>query len=159
MKSVIQIYKTGELKVTETPPPQLRPGWMLVRNAHSLISAGTEKTKVDTARKSLLGKAMARPDLVKKLVAKAAREGLWKAWQTASDRLEQPMPLGYSCAGQVIEVCGDVGDVRPGDWVACAGSTANHAEIICVPKNLAVPIPQGVATDVAAFATVGAIAM
>src|SRR5690242_17443114 len=108
MKAVIQLYRTGVLSVVESPPPQLREGWVLVRNAHSLISAGTEKTKVDTARKSLLGKAMARPDLVKKLVAKAQREGLWKAWQAASDRLDEPTPLGYSCAGQVLEASGDV---------------------------------------------------
>jgi len=124
-----------------------------------VISAGTEKTKVDTARKSLVGKAMARPDLVKKLIAKARREGLWKAWQTAAERLEQPMPMGYSCAGQVLEVSGDVDGLSRGDWVACGGSTANHAEIVCVPKNLVVPIPEGVGTDAAAFATLGAIAM
>jgi polar amino acid transport system substrate-binding protein len=159
VKAVIQIYKTGELRVIEAPPPQLRPGWVRVRTAHSVISAGTEKTKVDTARKSLLGKAMARPDLVKKVIDKARREGLWKAWQTASERLEQPVPLGYSCAGQIIEVSGDVDGLCPGDWVACGGSTANHAEIVCVPKNLVVPIPAGVATDAAAFATIGAIAM
>ena len=159
MKGIIQIYKTGELKVVETSPPQLRSGWALVRNAHSLISAGTEKTKVDTARKSLVGKAMARPDLVKKLIAKARKEGLWKAWQTASDRLDQPTPLGYSCAGQVLEVCGDVDGLCRGDWVACGGDTANHAEIVCVPKNLLAPIPSGVSTDAAAFTTLGAIAM
>jgi predicted dehydrogenase/threonine dehydrogenase-like Zn-dependent dehydrogenase len=159
MQGVIQNYKTGELSVVETPPPQLRNGWVLVRNSHSLISAGTEKTKVDTASKSLLGKAMARPDLVKKVIAKAAREGLWKAWQAASDRLDQPIALGYSCAGQVIGTSGDVNGLCPGDWVACGGSTANHAEIVCVPKNLAVAIPEGVKTDAAAFTTVGAIAM
>jgi polar amino acid transport system substrate-binding protein len=159
VKSVIQIYKTGELKVLEAPPPQLRSGWVLVRNAHSLISAGTEKTKVDTARKNLLGKAMARPDLVKKLMAKARREGLWKAWRGASDRLEQPTALGYSCAGQVMDVCGDVDGLSRGDWVACGGSTANHAEIVCVPKNLVVPMPEGVKTEAAAFATIGAVAL
>jgi len=159
MKAVIQIYKTGELMVVDTPPPQLRSGFALVRTAHSVISAGTEKTKVDTGRKSLLGKAMARPDLVKKLVAKARREGLWKAWQTAADRLDQPTPLGYSSAGQIVEVRGDVDGLCVGDWVACGGSTANHAEIVCVPKNLVVPIPEGVGTDAATFATLGAIAM
>jgi predicted dehydrogenase/threonine dehydrogenase-like Zn-dependent dehydrogenase len=159
VKAIIQIYKTGELKVVETPPPQLRPGWVLVRNSHSLISAGTEKTKVDTARMSLLGKAMARPDLVKKVIDKARREGLWKAWQTASDRLEQLTPLGYSCAGQVMAVRGDVDGLCEGDRVACGGSGANHAEIVCVPKNLVVPIPEGVNSDAAAFTTLGAIAL
>jgi polar amino acid transport system substrate-binding protein len=159
VKSVTQIYKTGELMVTNSPSPQIRPGCVLVRNAHSLISPGTEKTKVDTARKSLLGKAIARPDLVKKLIAKAKTEGLWRAWQIASDRLDQPTPLGYSCAGQVLDLAGEVDGIQRGDWVACGGDSANHAEIVCVPKNLVVPIPKGVGTDAAAFATLGAIAM
>ena len=159
MKSVIQNYKSGDLTVSETPVPQLRDGYVLVRNACSLISAGTEKTKVDTAKKSLVGKAMARPDLVKKLVAKARREGLWKAWQTASQRLDQPTPLGYSCAGQIIDVQGDVDGLCCGDWVACGGGSANHAEIVSVPRNLATIVPEGVGCDQAAFATIGAIAM
>jgi polar amino acid transport system substrate-binding protein len=107
----------------------------------------------------LLGKAMARPDLVKKVLAKARSEGLWKAWQTASDRLDQPTPLGYSCAGQVLETGGEVDGLCRGDWVACGGDTANHAEVVCVPKNLVTPIPEGVGTESAAFATLGAIAM
>jgi polar amino acid transport system substrate-binding protein len=114
---------------------------------------------VDTARKSLLGKALARPDFVKKLFAKAKREGLWKAWETAADRLSQPMPLGYSCAGEVLDFSSDVEGFQRGDLVSCGGDHANHAEIVCVPKNLVVPIPKGVGTDAAAFATLGAIAM
>jgi len=159
LKAVIQNYATGELSVKETPPPQLRAGHVLVRTVRSAISAGTEKTKVDTGRKSLLGKAKARPDLVKKVIEKAKREGLWKTWQTVSDRLNTPIPLGYSCAGEVLEVCGDVNGLRPGDRVACGGGTANHAEVVCVPKNLAVPVPETVSYEQAAFATIGAIAM
>lgn len=159
MKSILQNYKTGVLSVTETPTPQLRPGWVLVKNSYSLISAGTEKTKVDTGKKSLVGKAMARPDLVKKVMAKAKRDGVLKAWQAASARLEQPTPIGYSCAGQVVDLLGDVDGMSQGDWVACGGGTANHAEVVCIPRNLAAPIPEGVAVDQAAFATVGAIAM
>jgi predicted dehydrogenase/threonine dehydrogenase-like Zn-dependent dehydrogenase len=159
MKSVLQNYRTGQLLVVESPPPQLRPGFALVKNAFSLISAGTEKTKVDTAQKSLLGKALARPDMVKKVIAKAKTEGLWKTWQVVSDKLDAPTPLGYSCAGQIIEVSGNVDGLAPGDWVACAGNTANHAEVVSVPKNLLARIPDGVPADHAAFATLGAIAM
>ncbi len=147
------------LLVVDSPTPQLRSGWALVATAFSIISAGTEKTKVDTARKSLLGKAMARPDLVKKVIAKAKTEGLWKTWQVVSDKLDAPTPLGYSSAGQIIEVSGDIDGLEPGDWVTCAGNTANHAEIVCVPKNLLAKIPEGVSPDHAAFSTLGAIAM
>jgi predicted dehydrogenase/threonine dehydrogenase-like Zn-dependent dehydrogenase len=159
MKAVIQTYKTGELKLIEAPPPQLKDGHVLVRTTHSLISVGTEKTKIDTAKKSLIGKARARPDLVKQVINRAKQEGLWKTWQTVSDRLTTPTALGYSSAGIVMETLGDVGGIRPGDRVACGGDTANHAEIVCVPKNLVVPIPHQVGSDHAAFATVGAIAM
>lgn len=82
MEGPLQIYKTGELQVTEAPP-QLRPGWVRVRNAHSGISAGTEKTREDTARKSLLGKGMARSDLLEHRGA-AARQLLYLAWPTHS---------------------------------------------------------------------------
>jgi predicted dehydrogenase/threonine dehydrogenase-like Zn-dependent dehydrogenase len=159
MKSILQNYRTGQLLVVESPTPQIRAGYALVRNAYSLISAGTEKTKVDTAQKSLLGKALSRPDMVKKVIAKAKTEGLWKTWQVVSDKLDVPTPLGYSSAGQIVEVNGDVDGLTPGDWVACAGNTANHAEIISVPKNLLAKIPDGVPSDFAAFATLGAIAM
>src|SRR5258707_578804 len=111
MKSVLQNYSTGELKVVETPPPQLRAGWVLVKTICSLISAGTEKTKVDAGSMSLLGKAKARPDLVRQVINKAKREGLWKTWQTVSDRLNTPVPMGYSSAGEVIRVEGDVDDL------------------------------------------------
>jgi len=156
MKTVMQSYKTGELKVIETPPPQLKDGYVLIRNQHSLISAGTEKTKIDTAEKSLIGKAKARPDLVRQVIQKAKREGLWKTWQSVAERLETPLTMGYSSAGTVLETMGDVGSIQKGDRVACAG---NHADIVCVPKNLVVSIPENVGTQFAAFATVGAIAM
>ena len=159
MKAVIHNYNTGKVEVVEVPSPQLCEGRVLIRTVHSLISAGTEKTKIDTGKKSLISKARARPDLVKQVVNKAKKEGLWKTWQTVSERLNTPMALGYSSAGIVLATLGDVDGIRPGDRVACGGDMAHHAEIVCVPKNLVVPIPDQIGTDHAAFATVGAIAM
>lgn len=159
MQNVVQNYRTGTLAVTENPVPQIREGSVLVQTQFSIISAGTEKTKVDTAKKSLLGKAMARPDLVRQVINRAKKEGLLRTWQVVSDRLNAPTPLGYSCSGRIIETQGDVGDLRVGDLVACAGSSANHAEIVSIPRNLAVRIPEGVSLDHAAFATLGAIAV
>src|SRR5690349_1925293 len=117
MKTVMQSYNTGELKVIEAPPPQLKGGHILVETAHSLISAGTEKTKIDTAEKSLIGKAQARPDLVRQVIKKAKREGLWKTWQAVSERLNTPLSMGYSSAGIVIATMGDVGGIQVGDRV------------------------------------------
>src|SRR5258706_1612573 len=109
--------------------------------------------------KSLLGKARSRPDLVRQVIAKAKREGLWKTWQTVQERLSTPTPLGYCLAGEVIAVAGDVNGLRAGDLVACGGSTANHAEIVCVPKNLVVPVPTAVRLEHAAFATLRAVSI
>src|SRR5215471_4369556 len=108
MKTVVQSYKTGELTVIEAPPPQLKEGYVLVRTAHSLISAGTEKTKIDTAQKTLLGKARSRPDLVRQVINKAKREGLWKTWEAVAERMSLPLAMGYSSAGVVLETCGDI---------------------------------------------------
>ena len=159
MKTVTQNYKSGELKLEETPPPQLQDGCVLVQTSYSLISAGTEKMKVDTGRKNLLGKARARPDLVKQVLEKAKKEGLLSTWKTVSERLNTTSAMGYSSAGIVIDTKGDVGGLQCGDRVACGGSQANHAEIVSVPKNLAVPVPEAVTMDYASFTTVGAIAM
>src|SRR5215510_15657457 len=124
MKTVMQSYRTGELKLVEAPPPRLKDGHVLVKTAHSLISTGTEKTKIDTASKSFIGKAQSRPDLVRQVIKKAKQEGIWKTWQAVSERLNSPLSMGYSNAGTVLETMGDAGGIQPGDRVACAG---NHS--------------------------------
>ncbi len=160
MKAVVQSYGKGELTLSEVPPPALRPGGILVHNAVSLISAGTERQMVGLAQKSLLGKARQRPDLVRKVFEKLRRDGPLATLDTVRSRLDTPIPLGYSSAGTVIAVGEGAGGFRTGDRVACAGAGyASHAETIFVPKNLAVPIPDDVDFEAAAFTTVGAIAL
>ena len=143
MKQVAQRPKDGAVSVVDVPAPALRPGWLLVANRASLISAGTERTKIVTGEKNLLQKARARPDLVKKVVDKARVEGIRSALDTARDRLEALAPIGYSSAGVVLEVGEGVEGIAPGDRVACGGEGANHAEILAVPRNLVAPIPDG----------------
>ncbi|KAB2880340.1 zinc-binding dehydrogenase [bacterium] len=160
MLQVIQNYKSGELKVEDVPEPSLMPGGILVRNVFSLISSGTEKTTVETAQKSLVGKAQSRPDLVKKVMAVAKREGLLSTFRLVKNKLDTQVPMGYSSAGVVTAVAPDVDEFAVGDRVACAGQGyASHAETIFVPRNLAVKIPVSVELDEAAFTTLGAIAM
>jgi polar amino acid transport system substrate-binding protein len=160
MRQVLQNYRTGEIKVDEVPAPALRNGAVLVANRYSLISAGTERMKVETGKMSLLGKARSRPDLVKKVLKTLQTEGIGATYRKVMARLEAPSPLGYSSAGEVIAVGSEVEGIRVGDRVACAGAEhAHHAEIVCVPQNLVVPIPEGVPDEHAAFTTVGAIAM
>ena len=158
MRQVIQNQKTGELLIDEVPAPQLKAGGILVQNAYSLISAGTERTSVETAKASLIGKARARPDLVRQVVDNVKREGLLTTFYKVRTRLDNFKELGYSCAGHVMESSAD--GFSRGDRVACAGvGYASHAEVVFVPKNLAVKVPDGVGLDEAAFATVGAIAL
>jgi predicted dehydrogenase/threonine dehydrogenase-like Zn-dependent dehydrogenase len=160
MKQVVQNIRKGRTEVVEIPSPTPPPGAVLIRTAASVVSVGTERMVVEFAGKSLLGKARSRPDLVRQVIQKARREGVLSAVDAAFKRLSQPMALGYSSAGTVVEVGDGVSEFHPGDRVACAGGGhAVHAEFASVPVNLLAAVPDGVALDEAAFATLGAIAL
>ena len=160
MKQVAQNYRSGELLVLDAPAPACRPGGVLVRTSYSLISTGTELMKVSEARMSLLGKARARPDQVRKLMDSVAQQGPVAAYRKAINRLDSYTPLGYSLCGVVVEVGAGAEEFSVGDVVAAAGNEfALHAEVNWVPTNLCVRVPDGVDPQHAAFATVGAIAM
>ena len=161
MKQVIQSRKSGKLALKQVPTPQVKAGHLLVETSASLISAGTERMVIDFAKKSLAGKARARPDLVKQVINKVKRDGLKATYETVMARLDEPLPLGYSAAGIVRAVgAGLEGEFRVGERVAMAGAgLANHAEFNTVPSNLVAAIPEGVSDEDAAFGTLGAIAM
>lgn len=160
MKQVLQNYKTGQLSVEEVPMPAVNPGGVLVKNAYSLISAGTERSSVELARKSLLGKAKSRPEDLRRVIQLAKKQGVWNAYKTALARLETPTPLGYSSSGIVMEGGAGVKEFKPGDRVACAGGGyASHAEVVFVPKNLCAYVPEEVPLDWASFTTLCAIAL
>ena len=161
MKQVIQSARTGKLAVKDVPAPRARPGHLLVRTRASLISAGTERLVVGFAKKNLAAKARARPDLVKKMLNKARRDGPLATMKAVLARLDAPLPLGYSAAGIVEEVgAGLEGRFRVGERVAVAGAgLANHAAFNAVPENLAAVIPENVPDIHACFATLGAIAL
>jgi predicted dehydrogenase len=160
VKQIGQRPRDGRIEVVDAPLPALRSGWLLVANRASLISAGTERSKVELGGKSLVRKARARPDLVRKVVDRARVEGVGAAMAAARERLEELSPIGYSSAGVVLEVGEDVEGIAPGTRVACGGGGfANHAEVIAVPQTLAAPIPEGISFEAAAYATVGAIAL
>jgi predicted dehydrogenase/threonine dehydrogenase-like Zn-dependent dehydrogenase len=160
MKQIAQNYKSGELSLLEVPAPSCRPGGVLVRTAYSVISAGTELMKVSESKLSLLGKARARPDQVKKVLRSVRQQGLLATYQKVMNRLDAYTPLGYSLSGTVVEVGRGVEDIRVGQAVACAGNQyAFHAEYNWVPEKLCAPIPAGAELNQAAFTTVGAIAL
>src|SRR6516162_9850665 len=160
MKQIAQNYKTGELTVLDVPAPVCRPGGVLVRSLFSLISTGTEMMKVTEAKMSMVGKARARPDQVRKVLDSVAQQGAVATYKKVMNRLDSYTPLGYSLCGVVVEAGRGADEFTVGQVVAAAGSEhALHAEYNWIPVNLCVPVPKGVSPEHAAFSTVGAIAM
>ncbi len=160
MKQVVQNLKTGEIRVDELPPPAMKSGGILVKNYFSLISAGTEKSSVDLGKMNMLQKARSRPDDVKKVLQEIKLNGFLKTYKRVMSKLDSLKPLGYSTSGVVLAADAGSSQFKPGDRVACAGAGyAIHSDIIFVPKNLAVKVPDEVPLDDAAYSTLGAIAM
>lgn len=159
MKQLAQRMKDGRLRVVDVPEPELDDWKVLVRTEASLVSAGTERAKVEVARESLLGKARRRPDQVQQVLDKLRTDGIGATIEAVRSRLEALSPLGYCSAGRVEAVGTNVRDIRPGELVACGGDGAGHAEVLAVPGNLCVGVPSGVDPSAAAFATLGSISL
>ena len=160
MKQLLQDLRTHEIVVEEVPAPGCPPGGVLVRTVASLISSGTERATVKLGSMSLLGKALERPDLVRSLVQRLRTTGVASVVANVRAKLDRSMALGYSSAGEILEVGEGAREFRVGQRVACAGTGyASHAERIWVPGNLCVPIPDKVDDDSAAFVALGSIAL
>ncbi len=160
MQQLTQKLGTGEMIIQELPIPQISKGMILVKNHYSIISAGTEGSTVSTARKSLIGKAKERPQQAKQVLDVLKKQGPIQTYRAVTKKLDAYSPLGYSCAGEVIEVGEGITGFSPGDFVACAGAGyANHAELISVPINLCVKLSKNVNLKHAAYNTLGAISL
>ena len=160
MQQLTQKLGSGDMIIQEVPYPQLGKGMVIVKNHYSIISAGTEGSTVVAARKSLLGKAKERPQQVKQVIDTLKKQGPVQTYRAVMKKLDAYSPLGYSCAGEVIEVGEGVTEFEVGDKVACAGAGyANHAEIVAIPINLCVKLDKNASLKDAAYNTVGAIAM
>lgn len=159
MQQLTQKLKNGAMKVIETPLPAVSSGSILVRVFYSAISAGTESSTVKAARTGYIGKAKDRPQQVKQVVDTLLVQGPVQTYRAVMKKLEAYSPLGYSCVGEVIAVAADVTEFRVGDLVACGGLTSSHAEVVCVPKHLSVPLDRETDLRAAAYNTLGAIAM
>jgi predicted dehydrogenase/threonine dehydrogenase-like Zn-dependent dehydrogenase len=157
LKQVLQ-NRSGLTVVRDVPAPPCPPGSVLVRNAFSAISTGTERSRAELSQKSLLAKARERPDLVRDVVQRARREGLRSTRDAVKRKLDEETPVGYSSAGTVIEVGAAVRGISVGDRVACAGGGhANHAEVVSMPANLIARVPDEVSLEAAALTTIAAI--
>jgi predicted dehydrogenase len=158
MKQVLQ-DRSGLTVVREVPAPPCPPGSVLVRNAYSAISSGTEGARIALSKKSLLAKARERPDLARQVVERARSEGVRATREAVKRKLQEPVPVGYSSAGRVVEVGRAVSGFDVGDAVACAGGHANHAEIVSVPSNLCAKVPDGVSLEAASMTAIASIAL
>lgn len=160
MRQVARRLRDGALELLEVPTPEVGPASVLVRTEVSVLSSGTERSTMKVAQANLLQKARQRPDQARQVVEKLRSEGLRSTYETVRRKLDAYGPLGYSAAGVAVEVGSEVRTVRAGDRVAIAGAGhANHAEVCVVPELLCAAVPEGVSSEAAAFATIGAIAM
>lgn len=160
MKQVFQNLRTGVLSVEDVPIPAVSPTGVLVRSAFSLISAGTERSKIQVARANLVEKARQRPDQVRQVLTNLTQEGVVATARKVLTRLNTPATLGYCSAGVVEDVGAEISEFKPGDRVACAGEGfACHAEWTSVPAAYCAKVPDGLPLDQAAFVALGAIAL
>jgi len=159
MQQLTQQLKSGKMEILEVPFPALNRGSILVRNHYSVISAGTEGKTVTDARKGYIAKAKSRQKEVKQVIEMIKTNGLLSTYKLVMNKLEAPAGLGYSTAGEVISVGEGVTKFKAGDWVACGGAGANHADVVAIPVNLATKVPINVDLKQAAFATIASIAI
>ena len=147
------------MEILDVAFPTLGGGQVLVRNHYSLVSAGTEGSTVKAARKGYLGKAKERPQQVKQVIDTLKSQGITQTYRAVMKKLDAYSPLGYSCVGEVVDVAPDVQGISVGNFVACGGLTACHAEYIAVSKNLCVKLDPKTDLKQASYNTLGAIAM
>lgn len=156
MKQIIQDLKTGETILEDVPVPQVKAGSVLIKTTRSLVSLGTERMLVEFGKANLIDKARQQPDRVKQVLDKFKTDGIMPTLETVFNKLGQPLPLGYCNVGHVIAVGKGVTEFVIGDRVA---SNGNHAEYVCVPKNLVAKIPDNISDDEAAFTVIGSIGL
>tara|TARA_R110001599_G_scaffold353465_1_gene593095 strand:+ start:5947 stop:8061 length:2115 start_codon:yes stop_codon:yes gene_type:complete len=154
MKQVFQDLKSGETRVEEVLCSQGSRDQLLISTHNSLVSVGTERMLVDFGKANLLEKALQQPDKVRQAVDKVRTDGLAPTVEAIRSKLDQPMPLGYSNVGVVIDSGGTSFAVG-----ARVVSNGHHAEVVRVPKNLCARIPDAVDDESAAFTVLGSIAL
>lgn len=156
MLQIIQDLSSGDTILEDIPAPLVKPGHVLIQTTRSLVSLGTERMLVEFGKSNLFQKAKQQPDKVKEVLNKIKTDGLKPTINAVFNKLGQPIPLGYCNVGKVIAVGKGVQEFTIGDRVSSNGP---HAEIVCVPKNLVVKIPDNVTDDEATFTVIGSIGL
>ena len=156
MKQIIQDLKSGATILEEVPVPQVKAGYVLIQTTRTLVSLGTERMLVEFGKANLIDKARQQPDKVKQVLDKIKTDGLQPTLEAVFNKLGQPLPLGYCNVGKVMAVGRGVTEFVVGDRVA---SNGNHAEYVCIPKNLVAKIPENVTDEEATFTVIGSIGL
>ncbi len=156
MKQIIQDLKKGDTILEEVPVPSVKSGCVLIQTTRTLVSLGTERMLVDFGKANFIQKARQQPDKVKMVLDKIKTDGLRPTIEAVFNKLDQPIALGYCNVGKVVSVGKGVTEFSIGDRVS---SNGNHAEYVCVPKNLVAKIPDNVTDEEAAFTVIGAIGL
>lgn len=154
MKQILQNLSNGETSLVDVPSPRNIKSNVLIASKNTLVSSGTERMLVDFGKSNLLSKAKQQPDKVKVVLDKIVTDGLVATMDAVRSKLDQPLPLGYCNAGVVLE--SDVNNFEIGDRVV---SNGNHAEVVRVPKNLCVKIPDNVDDESASFTVLGSVGL
>ncbi|MBI4473813.1 MAG: bi-domain-containing oxidoreductase [Acidobacteria bacterium] len=158
MKQVL--IRRGSPTVVDVPAPQLTDNTLLVEVCFSLISTGTEVAGLVSSSKSLVRRVLEDPTKVLRALQMLKEGGYSRTRAVIDGEMESASPTGYSCSGVVLACGKNIRNFSVGDRVACAGAgIANHAEIVVVPQNLAVRVPDGCDLESAASATIGSIAL
>ena len=156
MKQILQNLKTGATEIIDSPAPAVERGQVLIRTSRTLVSAGTERMLIDFGKAGWIEKARSQPEKVQQVLDKIRTDGLRPTVEAVFNKLDEPMPLGYCNAGVVLDVGSGITDLQPGDRVA---SNGQHAEMVCVPRNLCSKIPDVVTDEEAAFTVLASIAL
>lgn len=156
MKQLLQDLNSGQTLIVSGPRPVVPARHVLIESHVSLVSAGTERSLVSFGQASYLGKARQQPEKVKMVLEKVQTDGLMSTIDAVQSKLSQPIPMGYSNVGKVLEVGTGVEEFSVGDRVVSNGSHATH---VAVPKNLCARVPENVSDDEAAFTVLGSIGL
>ena len=156
MKQILQNISNGQTEVAEVPCPQIKQGHLLIRTSCTLISSGTERMLLEFGKAGWIDKARQQPDKVRLVLDKIKTDGVMPTVEAVFNKLDQPLPLGYCNVGRVSEIGGGVTGFEIGDRVV---SNGKHAEVVSVPKNLCVKVPDEISEEAATFAVIGAIGL
>ena len=154
MLQILQNLSSGETKLVEIPAPMPKAGNVLIKTTKSLVSIGTERMLIDFGKSGWIKKVLSQPDKVKMVLEKAKVDGILPTIDAVKSKLDQPLPLGYCNVGTVLD--GGDTEFKVGTRVV---SNGNHSEIVRIPKNLVVSIPENVNDETASFTVLGAIAL